>query len=258
MASPIATTLTVWHSLFLRETLDRFFGSRGAWAWLILEPAAHILIVGIIISMYRPQGVGGTDLILWLSIGMLAFFMFRRTAIQALHAVDCNKAFFAFRQVRPFDAALVRASLEAFSIFFVAVAILTPLTFFKDNVLPHDPLLMIGAFLGLWLLGLGYGMITSVIMRLIPDTGHLIQILMMPLYFLSFVIFPLDLIPPAFRKYALLNPITHGVEISRAGFFHYYPTLPETSLLYLYEWALVLLFIGMALYKLFNTRLLTR
>ena len=42
MHNPLLTTLTVWRALFLREALDRFFGSRAAWGWLLVEPAMHI------------------------------------------------------------------------------------------------------------------------------------------------------------------------------------------------------------------------
>lgn len=258
MTSPFKNTFTVWHALFLRETLDRLFGSRAGYAWLFFEPAMHILIMGMIYSMWRVSGPGNTDLVVWLAVGMLAFFFFRRTAIQTLHAVDCNKAFFAFRQVRPFDAAFARGSVEGFTTFFVSVALMGILAFFKPSVLPVDPLLLLGAIFGLWLFGMGYGLITSVIQRLIPESGHIFNLIMMPLYFGSFVIISPEIVPPRYMHYVLLNPIFHGVEISRQAYFLHFPVTPGVSLTYLYMCALVFWAIGMALYKLFDTRLLTR
>lgn len=258
MSSPFANTLTVWNGLFLRECLDRFFGSRGAWGWLIFEPGLHIIIMGLLFSIFRTSSKGNTDTVLWLAVGMIAFFLFRRTAIQALHSVDCNKAFFAFRQVRPFDAALVRSSVEAFSMFFVAICLMSILAFFKGNVLPEDPLLLLGALCGLWLFGVGYGLITSVIQRLVPESSHILSLIMMPLYFGSFVIIPIEIVPPRYWHYILLNPIFHGIEISRDAFFSHYPVQPGTNLTYLYLWALALWVIGMGLYKIFDARLLTR
>lgn len=258
MASPLTNTLNVWHSLFLRESLDRFFGSRAAWIWLILEPASHILIIGWFVSFFKRRGSGGVDVTLWITIGLLAFFLFRRTAIQTLHAVDCNKAFFAFRQVRPFDSALVRGGLEAFAMFFVGIAIMLPLAFFKDNIIPSDPLVFICAIAGMWLFGMGFGLITSVIMRLIPDSGHIIQLTMTPLYFISGVMIPVDVVPVMYRDYLLSNPLVHGIEYARHSFFDTYPLIHGASLNYLYASSLVLIFIGLALYKLFDTRLLTR
>jgi len=47
-------------------------------------------------------------------VGLLAFFMFRRTATQTRNAVSSNQALFAYRQVKPVDPVLVRAGLEGF------------------------------------------------------------------------------------------------------------------------------------------------
>lgn len=257
MTSAIKNTFTVWHALFLREALDRFFGSRAGWAWLVIEPAAHLCLIGFILSLFKkiPNNI---DPFTWVCVGLLAFFLFRRTSVQTQHAVDCNKAFFAFRQVRPFDAAMARSSVEGFSMFLVGVAILIPMAFLGKQFLPVDPLLLVVSMLGLWLLGVGFGMITSVIQRLVPESGHIFMILMMPLYFLSGAIWPVTQFPPQIRKYVFYIPIIHGVEHCRAAFFKNYYLEPGLSLNYLYLWVLILFFTGLGLYKLFETRLIRR
>lgn len=257
MHGPFTNTLTVWQALFLREALDRFFGSRAAWAWLLVEPSMHIAFMGGVWGMMRRNSMGGIDVSLWIILGMLSFFLFRRTAVQTLHALDCNKAFFAFRQVRPFDVALVRASVEAFSMFFISWFILGVAAMLGLNVLPEKPLTVLLALAGLWLFGLGYGLITSVGMRLVPDSGHIFQILMMPLYLISGVIMPLTFIPVPYRDWLLWNPLVHGVELVRLGFFSNYHTL-DVSFSYLYAWVLGSLALGMALYRGLETRLVTQ
>ena len=257
MHGPFVNTLTVWQALFLREALDRFFGSRAAWAWLLVEPSMHIAFMGGVWGMMRRNSMGGIDVSLWIILGMLSFFLFRRTAVQTLHALDCNKAFFAFRQVRPFDVALVRASVEAFSLFFVSWFILGVAAMLGLHVLPEKPLTALLALAGLWLFGLGYGLITSVGMRLVPDSGHIFQILMMPLYLISGVIMPLTFIPVPYRDWLLWNPLVHGLELVRLGFFSNYHTL-DVSFSYLYAWVLGSLALGMALYRGLETRLVTQ
>lgn len=258
MPKALQNTFMVWHSLFLRETLDRFFGNRCAWAWQIIEPAIHI---GIFAGMYyfmRARHIIGADLVVWIVVGMLTFFLFRRTSIQTLHAADCNRAFFAFRQVRPFDVALARGSVEIFSMFLVSVVIFGLCAAIDRQAFPDDPLLFLLVLGGMWIIGLGYGMITSVCMRLVPDTGHLVNMIMMPLYFFSGVIIPVaTLVPPSYMKYFMINPLLHGVELSRIAFFKHYHSI-DVSLAYLYLWAIALFAVGMALYKLLETRLLTK
>lgn len=258
MASPIQNTLTVWHALFLREALDRFFGSRAGWAWLVIEPTIHLLLIGYIFSIIRGALKGNVDVYIWICIGMLAFFLFRRTAVQVQHAVDCNKAFFAFRQVRPFDAALARGSVEAFSMFFVSLLILIPLGFFGKQVIPRDPLLLLICMAALWFMGIGYGMITSTLQRLVPETGHIFTILFFPLYFLSGVLFPLDSVPEPYRGWLLYNPLSHALELVRYSFFNRYPLIKGASLSYVFYWVLILAIIGLILYKLFEKQLIRR
>lgn len=254
MNGPFTNTITVWQALFLREALDRFFGSRAGWAWLIIEPSVHIAFMAWVWSMFRRNSMGGIDITVWIILGMLAFFLFRRTAIQTLHARDCNRAFFAFRQVRPFDVAIARASVEAFSMFFITLFILGVAALLGKNVIPDDPLTAMAALMGLWLLGVGYGLITSVGMRLVQDLGHIFQIIMMPLYLISGVIVPVSSIPLPYRDWLCWNPLVHGLESVRLGFFPTYHTV-DVNLLYLYTWALVFLALGMALYRGFETRL---
>lgn len=258
MASPIQNTLTVWHALFLREALDRFFGTRAGWAWLIIEPAVHLLIMGYYFSLLRGAFCGNVDIFLWICVGMLAFFLFRRTAVQVQHAVDCNKAFFAFRQVRPLDAAVARALVEAFSMFFVSLALLITLGFFGKQFLPSDPLLLLIVLGGIWVFGLGYGLITSTFQRLVPETGHIFSILFMPLYVLSGAIIPLNRIPMPYRDWLMYNPLAHAIEIVRLAFFNHYPVVEGVSLAYFFKSILILAIIGLVLYKLFETQLLRR
>lgn len=254
MNGPFTNTMIVWQALFLREALDRFFGSRAAWAWLIIEPGIHIAFMGCVWSMFRRNSMGGIDITVWIILGMLSFFLFRRTAVQTLHARDCNRAFFVFRQVRPFDVAIARASVEAFSMFFISLVILCITSLVGRNVIPDDPLTALIALVGLWLLGFGYGLVTSVGMRLIQDLGHIFQIIMMPLYLISGVIVPISSIPQPYRDWLLWNPLVHGLELVRLGFFPNYHTV-DVSIFYLYIWVLSLLALGMSLYRGFENTL---
>lgn len=257
MASPFTTTLHVWQALFLRETLDRLFGNRGAWAWLVVEPAMHMLFISFVWAVIRKRNMGGVSVVIWIIVGMLAFFLFRRTGVQTMHALDCNKAFFAFRQVRPFDVALVRASVEFFSMCLITAFILSCAALAGQDVIPTDSLKVLLAVAGLWLFGLGYGLVTSVCMRLVPDSGHIFQILMMPLYLVSGVIMPITIVPVPYRDWLLWNPLVHGIESVRLGFFTSYHTV-NVDIGYLYAWALCSIALGMALYRALETRLVTQ
>lgn len=256
--TPLSITLSVWKALFLREALARLFGHRAAWFWLLIEPAFHVAYLMVIFSIMRLRSIGGIDTTVWLMIGLLAFFMFRHTATQVMNAVSANKALFAYRQVKPVDTVLVRAALEGLLMTCVTALFLFGAGLYGLNVIPADPLAVFEAFFAMWLMGMGFGLVASVASELVPELGRIVNLIMMPLYMISGVMFPLAIVPQPYRDWLLLNPLAHGLEAARLGFAPHYHAVPELSLAYLYACALVTIFLGLALHRRFAIRLATQ
>jgi capsular polysaccharide transport system permease protein len=202
--------------------------------------------------------VGGIEIVVWLIVGMLAFYMFRRTASQVMNAIKANQSLFAYRQVKPVDTLLVRGVLEGLLMIIIATILLAGASLFGYSMIPADPLAVLKAFFGLWLVGLGFGLVTSVPGELVPELGRVINLAMMPLYILSGVIFPIANIPQPYRDWLLLNPVAHGVEAVRLGFAPHYHAIPELNIAYIYGFSLVTIFLGLALHRRFALRLVTR
>jgi capsular polysaccharide transport system permease protein len=256
--SPLSVSFSVWRAIFLREALDRLFDMRAAWFWLLAEPVLHIGFITFVLAVIRVRTIGNADVVVWIMVGMLAFFLFRRTAVQVTYAVDSNRPFFTYRQVKPFDPAIARAVLEAFLMAIISIVILVTAALLGHETFPGDALLVMQAVFGLWLFGIGYGFIASILMELVPEMEHVLGILMMPLYLISGVIWPLASIPLPYRDILMLNPIAHGIELLRLGFFPYYHTVPGLSMAYLFAWAVVSVFLGLMLYRRFAIQLVMR
>ena len=256
--TPLQSTFHVWKALFLREVLSRLFGGRASWFWLLAEPVFHVSYVTVLFSVVRVRHVGGIHTALWVACGMLTFFMFNRVATQASNALSANQALFTYRQVKPVDTVLVRAFVEAFLMVFVIAIMLLLLYLFGVQPLPQDPLAVMQALFGMWMLGLGYGLFASTVTKLLPEAGRVLGFVMMPMYLVSGVIFPLAMVPPPYRGWLMYNPVAHGLEAVRLGFAPYYHAVPELSLPYLYFWALGLLFFGLVLHRRYAQRLVTR
>lgn len=253
--SSYTVTFDVWRALFLREALDRLFDMRAAWFWLLMEPLMHIGFITFVYTVIRVRTIAGIDTAMWIVVGMLAFFIYRRTAVQVMYAVESNRPLFAYRQVKPFDVALMRAALEAFLMVMVSTVILALALLFGRDSIPHDPLLVIVTLFGLWLFGVGYGLVASVLMTLVPETEHILKIVMMPLYLISGTIAPLASVPQPYQGWLLFNPVAHGLELIRQGFGTEYYVMPGISLSYLYAWAGGSVFLGLALYRRFARQL---
>jgi len=256
--SPFSITLSVWQAVFLREAIDRLFDMRGAWFWLLMEPVFYILFMAIVWLAIRVHSVGGVDIVMWIVVGKLAFFLFRRTATQAMYAPESNHPLFVYRQVKPFDTAIARAVLEAFLMAIVAVVILLATGLLGHEIRPINPLLVALATFGLWLFALGYGLVASVLMVLVPETEHVLKVMMMPLYMLSGTVLPLASVPQPYRDMLMVNPIAHGLELVRLGFFPYYHTVSGVDLGYLYTWSIFSVLLGLLLYRRFERELVMR
>ncbi|WP_341675868.1 ABC transporter permease [Niveibacterium sp. SC-1] len=254
--SSLTITWSVWRALLLRESLTRLFSRRAAWFWLISEPLFHVSYMLALYSGMRAHKLGGVDTPIWLITGMSAFFLFRRVSSQGQNAIDANKALFAYRQVKPVDTVVVRALLEGVLMLLVTVALLAGAALFGHDVLPADALLALGALLALWLIGLGWALITSVLCGLVKEVSNLIGFVMMPAFLLSGVFMPVSSVPQPYRDYLTFNPLLHGVEAVRLGFAPYYHAIPELSLVYVYQWALAMVALGLALQVRYQERLM--
>ena len=254
---PIDVTISVWKALVLREAVIRLTRERTAWLWLLIEPMMHIVFLMFVYTVIRLRIVSGIDTPIWIMVGLLAFFMFRRPAQQGMSAVGANQALFTYRQVKPVDTVLVRVGLEGFLMVLVAVIVLLGAHLYGFVVVPADPLAVLEAFFALWLVALGFGLVSSVAREMVPELGRFIGMTLRPLYFLSGVVFPLASIPRPYREWLMLNPVAHGLEVTRLAFAPYYNAVPETSLAYMYGFALVTIFFGLALHRRFAVRLVT-
>ena len=248
-------TLSVWKALFLREALTRLSAGRSAWLWLLLEPVAHVAFLLIIFSAIRQRVIPGVEFALFLAIGVIGYHLFKNSAQRSIGAISANAALFSYRQGKPVDAVLVRIFLEGVIQLFVGVVLLAAMSLIGYDVLPHNPLGVIAAWMLLWLFGAGLGLILSVGSKLIPEIGKIANLMFIPLYFISGVLFAPFMLPPTFQEWFLLNPIPHGLEALREGFFPGYQLVPGVSLYYLGVFAFLSLFFGLVLHVRFSTKL---
>ncbi|MEN2431944.1 ABC transporter permease [Comamonas sp. F1-6] len=245
--SSLSVTFAVWNALFLREAVARLSATRGAWVLIVLEPVLHTCFMLLLYTVLRTRSVAGADVAVWLVLGLTGYFTVQNVFQRAMGAVDANKALFAYRQVRPIDTVIVRAGLEALLGLLILIVLLGILAFLGHSVIPDSPMEAVLAFIGLMLCALGVGLTLSVLSDLIPEAGNLMVFLFRPLYFLSGAIFPLSAIPVQYRGWAFYNPFAHGLELLRASFFPVYHAAQEANFKYIFWFAVVSIFFGLAL-----------
>jgi capsular polysaccharide transport system permease protein len=226
--------------------------------WILAEPVVHLFFLNLLFGVILQRMIVGVEAGLFITTGILGYFMVQNTALRSKEAITANTELFTYRQVRPVDTVLVRAGLEAMLVLGSGAFVLAGLALCGSEVLPHDPFLVILAGLLLWLSGLGLGLMLSAAGELIPELSRLSDMLFRPLYFLSAIMYPVTAVPVAYRDWLLANPLVHGIESVRQGFFAQYHPVEGISLSYLAGFALVTLLLGLALHVRFGAKLVTQ
>lgn len=255
--SPWRVTLAVWHALFLRETVARLFGKRMAWFWVLTEPAIWIgMFVLIRIVLFgRIRLIYNADILPWMVTGMMVFLLFRNNMNRSGEAINSNKSLFTYSQVKPVDTVFVRCFLEGMILSFIFIMFILLGQLLEVGLLPDFPIQSLVVWFSMWWLGLGCGLIVSVISQFAPEINRIIGLMTIPLMVFSGVMRPIYSFPHWLQQYALYNPIAHGVESFRLSFFENYYTLSEISLNYLWYWALGTTVLGLALHLRFEMKL---
>lgn len=254
--TPWQVTRSVWYAMFMREAIARTMADRLGWFWMIAEPAAFVLIMVAIRSVISGDRlIMGADFIPWMIVGMMGFFMIREGMTRGLGAVDASRALFAYRQVQPVDPVVVRCFLEGMLRTFIFLLFIAGGLLLGLDIAPDNAIRAMLMWISLWCLGLGLGLVVSVLGSLVPEVGKIVNILNLPLLILSGVILPLNHLPHDMLEYLMLNPIAHGLEILRLGFFEGYKVVHGTSLLYFWLFTLALIALGLLLHVRFAQRL---
>ena len=167
-----------------------------------------------------------------------------------------GKPLFTYRQVKPVDAVLVRSASEGVLMFIIALIIFLGAAILGIDVLPDNGFGVIYAFLTLWLMGLGVGLLISVPRTIIAEVGDVVNILMTPMYLLSGVILPIAAAPQPYRDWLMLNPIVHSLEIMRLSFASHYVGVPELDAFYPLKFAMILIFFGLILQRIYKKKVI--
>ena len=255
--SPWQVTRAVWHAMFMREFVARVMADRLAWFWMFAEPIALVAIMIAIrtVIMGRTRMIINAEFIPWMIVGLLGFFLFRENMLRSLAAVNMSRSLYAFRQVKPIDTVFVRCALEGLLKSFIFLLFILGASLLEIPMIPDLPLEVMFAWFSLWCLGFGAGLTLSVLAALVNEVGIIVRIISLPLLIVSGVILPVTMMPHYMHSFILLNPIVHGLETLRLGFFQHYHTLPGISLTYLWYWAFTSILLGLMLHKHFEMRL---
>ena len=242
--------VSVLFALFLRELKTRFGEKRFGAFWVIGEPLLHLLMLLSVFVFLRTRMMPQVPFELFLITGLVPYFVFQHIVTGLMSCIDANKALFAYRPVKPIDAYLTRVILEVLIYGIIFVVMIIGFGFFMGlDIVIYHPLMFMSIFFMLILMGFAFGVGASLIVDVFPTAKIIIKVSMMPLYFLSGIMYPLWIVPSQYLHYLEYNPIVHLIELLRESFFSHYPRVNGISFSYPLSITLITLFLALYFYR---------
>lgn len=240
---------TVIFALFLRELKTRFGESRLGYAWIVLEPMLHIVMLLIIFSVFSNRMMPQVPFSLFLITGLIPFFLFKNIAMALMGSIPGNLALFSYKPVKPFAVYITRTILEVLIYGTIFGFILVVFWWFA--LAPFSiafPLELIGITLLIIMFSVSIGIALSVLVHKFESLKMLVKIVFTLLYFVSGIMYPLWIIPSEYLRYLQYNPLLHLIEMFRESFFSYYPQIEGVSISLPLWTILIVGYIGMWFY----------
>jgi capsular polysaccharide transport system permease protein len=240
--------LRIVGALTLREVRGRFGSARLGYAWAIVEPIAHIVILtAVFTAMVRHSPIGTTFSVFFMT-GVIPYFFFSKTASKLSGAITANRALLQLPGVTNLDVVFSRALLELATLLLILTFLLAGLSATGDLHVNTSlsPITIMFAIALAWGLGLGVGLINAVLNSMFPTWILIFQLLISPIYLLSGVFYMVERVPQPFGYWLRYNPLVHVICHFRSGFFPNYGTA-VLDLKYLASWVLGSILIGLML-----------
>jgi capsular polysaccharide transport system permease protein len=216
---------------------------------VFVEPLALIGTFLALRILLRGAGDGTyMNVVLWLAMGFVPFFMFADIAIKAIGGVQKNSELYFYRRIKPLDSLLGNTLLLAQIFGSLLLLFVLAVSAWDWQFAVRDVGAAVFLFVGLVFLGFGVGLTTLVIGHRVPLVAWMMQMFLRRiLLWTSCIFFSISIIPDAFRPWILWNPIAHGVELLRQACNPAYPA-PGVSAPYFWAWVVGAFGLGLLIY----------
>jgi capsular polysaccharide transport system permease protein len=216
---------------------------------VFIEPLALIATFLALRIFLRGSGEGTyMNVVLWLAMGFVPFFMFADIAIKAISGVEKNSVLFFYRRLKPLDSLLGNVLLLSQIFGSLLVVFVLGVSLWDWRFSLQNIGLAVFVFVGIAMLGFGVGLVTLIVGHRLPFVAWIMKLFLRRiLLWTSCIFFPISIVPDVARPWILWNPIAHGVELMRTAVNPYYP-VPDVSPLYFWAWVVGSVGLGLFIY----------
>ena len=242
-------------ALLLREIRTRNGSHRLGYLMTFVDLSASILVFSVMYTFLSHSPPLGTNVVMFMTSGMLALRMFGTIEGQVRNAISANRALLGYPPVKTLDVFLARFVLEVvnYATLIIILGIVFSIT--KIGIMPSHPLKVIWGFTLVALLGLSFGMATCVFFHFIPFLEKLYSYAKTLIMIGSAVFFLPETIPVDLRIFLTWNPLVHIITLIREGIYQGYQSTFDGQL-FIVSFIGTCLVIGLGGERLFRKQLL--
>ncbi len=234
----------VIRALMMRELITRFGRENIGFLWMMAEPLAFAVLVGIMWSYMKGPTEHGISVTAFVASGYIPLVMFRSTIGRAVRAFSANSSLLYHRQVTILDLIFVRFLVELIGSMMAYVAIAGILIFLGLFPVPAD----LGALLFGWFL---YALFTLAVALILAPLSEVSDTLEKFMPVTTYLMVPFSgtfnmtsWLAPGIRDVLLYSPPVSAMELQRYGIWGNKIT-PYYDIAYSLSVSLVLMMIGL-------------
>lgn len=197
---------------------NRFLGSYLGLAWALIHPVATILVLALVFGIaFSGNLQEGTPFLLWLVPGIIVWFFFSESWGGATSSVvEYN---YLVKKVVFRVSMLPMVKLLSALPIHIMLIILTTLLYIAYGEYPSIYIIQVVYYLLAQLFFLfGLSWLTAALFIFTRDIGHVITVVLGFGFWLSPIIWSLEMIPSSYRVYIMLNPLVYVISGYRDSF----------------------------------------
>jgi ABC-type polysaccharide/polyol phosphate export permease/Flp pilus assembly protein TadD len=224
--SALADLLSYWRviwNLALRDIRTRESKSPIGIAMAVVEPLAHVVALWLVMSVVmhgRPPL--GEHWFFFYATGILPYLMLSHLGGHGVHGHAPHKHLLEVPIIKPVSVLVGAAIAELIIAATIAVILFGSFYLLGIYKSSNNAYGIIGAYLAIWLLGVGIMFLNTGISSMLPLWGKAWYTIQRVLYFASGIFYMAQSMPVFVRDILVWNPLLVGIEWFRNGFFNQY------------------------------------
>jgi capsular polysaccharide transport system permease protein len=235
----------IW-ALLMRELSTRYGRNNIGFLWLIGEPLTFAAFVVVMWAAIKPPFEHGVRIIPFVVTGYMSTILVRHMVQHGMNCVKANTGLLYHRHITVMHLFIARLTLEFIGVSFAFLTIFTILLLLGQMSPPPNLPLVYEGWVILAGLAVGLALIFGALAELFEFMERIVGVITYIMVPLSGTFYMAAWIPPGFRRFVLMLPFIHPVEMMRSGFFGEF-VQTYYSVPYALAWAGGLIFTGLLL-----------